>query len=72
MQKAKHGGTMAIGPVWPSCAGDLACEAERYLALIDDFRAEGCEPRWRLERTVVLRAARPIGPGPKSTERRKK
>ena len=59
-------------PAHFSCGGDLACEAEHYLALVDDVRAEGCEPRWRLERTVVLRAARPVGPGPKSTERRKK
>ena len=28
---------------------DLAAEAERYLAAIAVFRAEGCEPRWQLE-----------------------
>jgi hypothetical protein len=27
----------------------LIREAERYLALIDLFREEGCEPRWQLE-----------------------
>jgi len=72
MQKGTHGGTLAIGPARPRCAGDLVCEAERYLALVDDFRAEGCEPCWRLEPTVVPRVARPMGLGPKSTERSKK
>jgi hypothetical protein len=58
---------MSGRPVHPGCAGDLVCEAERYLALVDDFRAEGCEPRWRLERTVVLRAALAALPGPASS-----
>jgi hypothetical protein len=28
---------------------DLATEAERYLAAVTVFRAEGCEPQWRPE-----------------------
>jgi len=28
---------------------DLVGEVERYLAAIAIFRAEGCEPHWRLE-----------------------
>jgi len=28
---------------------DLITEAERYLAAVAVFRAEGCEPHWRLE-----------------------
>jgi len=27
----------------------LAQEAQRYLAVIEVFRAEGCEPHWRRE-----------------------
>ena len=27
----------------------LAGEAQRYLAVVDTFRREGCEPRWRPE-----------------------
>jgi hypothetical protein len=27
----------------------LAEEAQRYLAVVDAFRAEGCEPEWRRE-----------------------
>jgi hypothetical protein len=27
----------------------LAEEAQRYLAVVDAFRAEGCEPDWRPE-----------------------
>jgi hypothetical protein len=27
----------------------LAEEAQRYLAAVDAFRAEGCEPEWRSE-----------------------
>jgi hypothetical protein len=27
----------------------LAEEAQRYLAVVDFFRAQGCEPRWRPE-----------------------
>jgi hypothetical protein len=65
MQKATNGGTLAIGAARPGCADDLACEAERYLALVDVFRAEGCEPRWR-QQTGVPPTARP------STERSKK
>jgi hypothetical protein len=30
-------------------AADLVTEAERYLAAVAVFRAEGCEPDWRLE-----------------------
>jgi len=28
----------------------LAEEAERYLAVVEFFRAQGCEPHWRPER----------------------
>ena len=28
----------------------LIPEIERYLAAVEAFRAEGCEPRWRAER----------------------
>ena len=28
-------------------SADLIAEAQCYLALVDLFRAEGCEPRWR-------------------------
>jgi hypothetical protein len=28
---------------------DLVAEAERYLAAVELFRTEGCEPQWRLE-----------------------
>jgi hypothetical protein len=27
----------------------LAEEAQRYLAVVEVFRREGCEPRWRAE-----------------------
>jgi hypothetical protein len=27
----------------------LAEEAQRYLAVVDFFRAEGCDPHWRRE-----------------------
>jgi hypothetical protein len=30
----------------------LAEEAQRYLAVVDAFRAEGCEPEWRPETLV--------------------
>ncbi|MEP6910950.1 MAG: hypothetical protein ABI896_11035 [Actinomycetota bacterium] len=43
----------------PSCAGNVVCEAERYLALVDVFRAEGCEPRWRAEPHLRRAASRP-------------
>jgi hypothetical protein len=34
----------------PSAAGDaLAREAERYLAAVEVFRTEGCDPIWRPE-----------------------
>ena len=29
----------------------LVSEAERYLATVDYFRSQGCEPRWPVERT---------------------
>jgi hypothetical protein len=28
---------------------DLVTEVERYLAAVEFFRTEGCEPQWRLE-----------------------
>jgi hypothetical protein len=30
----------------------LAEEAERYLAVVEFFRAEGCEPHWRREMSL--------------------
>ena len=30
---------------------DLVSEAERYLATVDYFRSQGCEPEWRSEAT---------------------
>ena len=41
-------------------AADLITEAERYLVAVATFRAEGCEPNWRLEKRV----ARGIGTSP--------
>ena len=32
----------------------LLGEARRYLAAVDAFRAEGCEPAWRTEREAVV------------------
>jgi hypothetical protein len=29
---------------------ELIREIERYLAAVEAYRAEGCEPRWRVER----------------------
>jgi len=40
-------------------AADLATEAERYLAAVAAFRAEGCEPHWRLELGTRPRRRRP-------------
>ena len=37
------------GRMQSRAAADLVSEAERYLAAVAVFRAEGCEPRWRLE-----------------------
>ena len=56
MQKATDRATLAIGLVRPGCEGDIACEAERYLALVDTFRAEGYEPRWRSQAAALPRA----------------
>jgi len=44
---ACHGGRMS-----------LAEEAQRYLAVVEAFRASGCEPRWRAETSGDL-ARRP-------------
>ena len=33
-----------------SVASVLAREAQRYLAVVEAFRREGCEPHWRPER----------------------
>ena len=65
MQKATDGGTLVVGAAKPGCAGGIVREAERYLALVDVFRAEGCEPRWRSQ-AAALATARP------SMERSKK
>jgi len=35
-------------------SADLAKEAERYLALVELFRAEGYEPQWRREPTPAM------------------
>jgi hypothetical protein len=32
----------------------LAEEAQRYLEVVDFFRAEGCEPHWRPEAAPML------------------
>jgi len=32
-----------------STTTDLAAEANRYLEVVEAFRAAGCEPRWRPE-----------------------
>jgi len=37
----------------------LLCEAERYLAAVDTFRAEGCGPSWQSESSP----AGAVGPG---------
>jgi hypothetical protein len=58
MQKTTNGGTLETRPARPGCAGDLVCEAERYLALVDVFRAEGYEPRWR-QQTLAHPSAHP-------------
>lgn len=34
-------------------AAMLALEAERYLAAVDLFRAEGCDPTWRADEWSV-------------------
>jgi hypothetical protein len=36
----------------------LLAEARRYLAAVEAFRAESCEPNWRLEREPVVRRRR--------------
>ena len=38
---------------------DLITEAERYLAAVAVFRAEGCEPHWRLEQGARARRRKP-------------
>jgi hypothetical protein len=46
MSAEEQGGLMDS----PENAGTtLALEAQRYLAAVDAFRAEGCEPHWRPE-----------------------
>lgn len=40
---------------------NLHCEVERYLAAIDVFRREGCEPRW-LPESSALRVLSPGKP----------
>jgi hypothetical protein len=36
----------------------LLDEIERYLAAVDEFRAEGCEPRWVAEERTECRRRR--------------
>jgi hypothetical protein len=50
-------------------SGTLAEEAARYLAVIDFFRREGCEPRWRPE-SESGSAVRTTPAPQKSTRRR--
>jgi hypothetical protein len=38
----------------------LAEEAQRYLAVVDFFRAEGCEPHWARE-TRSPSSVQPVG-----------
>jgi hypothetical protein len=42
----------------------LAEEAQQYLAVVDAFRAEGCEPAWRpetwMERVGLHRSLPPL------------
>jgi hypothetical protein len=52
---------------------DLVSEAERYLALVQVFREQGCEPHWRREpSTQRFDDHRLPGRGSRSSERRKK
>ena len=50
--------------------GAFAEEAARYLAVIDFFRREGCEPRWRAESDPDSAATRTAPTPQKSTRRR--
>lgn len=38
----------------------LAEEAQRYLAVVEFFRAEGVEPRWRPEQIELEPSKRPV------------
>lgn len=38
----------------------VAEEAQRYLAVVEVFRAEGCEPHWRPEQTPSPPATQPV------------
>jgi len=40
-------------------AARIGDEAARYLAVIDAFRAEGCEPHWRSESNSSFRVLQP-------------
>ena len=61
------------GRMQSRAAADLVSEAERYLAAVAFFRAEGCEPCWRPDQSArplrhrasnsVLRD--PLDPGPR-------
>jgi hypothetical protein len=37
-------------------SSQLISEIERYLAAVDVFRSEGCEPQWRSEEGLVSAA----------------
>jgi hypothetical protein len=45
--------TMSSSSITPDLVSvhALVSEAERYLATVDYFRSQGCEPRWSGERT---------------------
>jgi len=55
----------AVRPHRPIAAGswiepkrtDLIAEVERYLATVELFRAEGCEPHWRREPRAAIDSA---------------
>ena len=42
---------MSSIPPDPVYVPDLVSEAERYLATVDYFRSQGCEPEWLSEGT---------------------
>jgi hypothetical protein len=47
------------GCMQSKAGANLATEVERYLAAVAAFRAEGCEPHWRLELGTRPRRRRP-------------
>jgi hypothetical protein len=41
----------------------IAEEAQRYLAVVEFFRRQGCEPDWRPESQAVAHADAKVAPG---------